>query len=125
MNPSFRLYFNNKKSWTDVYLWSVHPNTFANWDAGRWGYWTKCEPDQKTGLFGELHFVKSRLRIDTIEHELNHLRQAWLRANLNAWTGRNEESVIEFGDRLLWGFLRALSREEPKARVWMKSLGDL
>jgi hypothetical protein len=123
MNPSFRVYFNNKKSWVDVYLYDVHPDTFAGWGAGRWAYWQ--EEGCKTGLFGTLHFIKNRLRIDTVTHEISHLRQAWLRANLNAWTGRNEESVIEFGDRLLWGFLRALAKEEPKARVWMRSLGEL
>lgn len=123
--PTFCLYFNKRRQWVSVYLWDVHPSTFASWKAGRWGYWIAEWESPKCGHFGSLHFVRNRLRIDTIVHELTHMRQEWLRANLDAWTGRNEERIVEMGDRLLWGFLRELAKVEPKSRVWRKTLSEL
>lgn len=63
--------------------------------------------------------------MDTISHELDHVRQEWLWANRSAWTGKNEEAIVEVKDRLLWRFLRELSKIEPKTRVWMKTLSEL
>jgi hypothetical protein len=121
----FTFYFDKANSlWIDVYLYDVHPNTFASWKAGRWAYW-EAESFCRSGLFGSLHFIRDRLRVDTISHELDHVRQEWLWGNRGAWTGRNEESTIEIKDRLFWRFLRALSKVEPKAKVWMKTLSQI
>lgn len=123
--PVFHLHFNRKRQWVAVYLWDVHPNTFERWDAGRWGYWLAEWTNCRSGHFGSLHFIRSRLRIDTISHEIDHWRQEWLWANRNAWTGRNEESCIEIKDRLLWRFLKELAKVEPKTRSWCKTLSEL
>lgn len=121
----FSFYFDKGKLlWIDVYLYDVHPNTFASWRAGRWAYWQPEDPC-RSGLFGSLHFIRSRLRLDTISHELDHVRQEWLWANRSAWTGKNEEAIVEVKDRLLWRFLRELAKIEPKTRVWMKTLSEL
>lgn len=125
MNPDFTLYFNKKRQWATVHLWSVHQNTFANWDFGRWGTFEAKWENPKSGLFGELHFLKSRLRVDTISHELDHLRAEWVWANRKAWTGRDEERFIEMGDELLGRFLRNLAKIEPKTKVWLTSLENL
>lgn len=125
MNPSFLLYFNKRRQWATVHLWDVHPSTFAKWRFGRWGYFEAKWENPKSGFFGELHFVKSRLRVDTVVHELDHLRAEWIWANRLAWTGGKEESLVEMGDELLGRFLRELSKIEPKARRWFTPLGSL
>ena len=125
VNPDFKVYFNKKRQWAEVFLWSVHPNTFQNWQSGRWGYWIAEYTNPLWGKFGSLHFVKSRLRTDTISHEIDHMRAEWVWINRNAWTGKNEEKLIEFKDDVYWRFLRELCKVEPRARVWMKTLSEL
>lgn len=125
LRPDFIFSFNKKRQWTKVFLWDVHPNTFERWDAGRWGYFQAEYFHPSVGLFGELHFVKSRLRIDTIYHELDHMRTEWIYANRLAWSTYTEEKFIKFMDQCMWSFLRELSKIEPKAKVWMKSIGDI
>ena len=125
MNPDFYLFFNKKRQWASVHLWDVHQNTFANWDSGRWGYWEATWSNPRSGLFGEFHFLKGRLRIDTISHELDHLRQEWIWANRLSWTGGSEEALIEMKDKLLGSFLRELAKVEPKTKVWFLSLENL
>lgn len=69
--------------------------------------------------------MKSRLRVDTIAHELDHLRAEWIWSNRLAWTGKNEERFVEMGDELLGRFLRELAKIEPKTKQWLISLGNL
>lgn len=112
MNPNFRVYFRRKRQYFDVFLWDVHPNTFANWDAGRWGYVDlDVQEHHRRGRFADLHFVKSRFRPDNIRHEVDHIVINWM---YNGDTSRDRQAIInpyneewfcEFGDELsrkLW-----------------------
>jgi hypothetical protein len=100
----FLIYFNKKKQWIKVTLWDVHPNTFANWKAGRWGYFLATYEHPKQGLFGEVHLVKSRVREDLVVHELDHVRTEWMWANGETITRKNEERFTEFLDQLVGKF---------------------
>ena len=117
MDYYFRLYFNRRKQFAEVFLWEVHPNTFANWGGGRWGYWQPVQDRTKYGKFGELHFVKSRIRIDVIVHELDHLRTDYMWSIGETITRRNEEKYAKFLDELVRRFVRELRKAEPKVRL--------
>ena len=108
MNESFVFYFRRRRQSIKVFLWDVHPNTFANWKAGRWGYFLATWKSPRLGTFGELHFVKSRLRIDTVVHELQHVIIEWMWANRTAITGKNEEYLCTFMDELVRNFIKNL-----------------
>lgn len=98
--------------WVDVYVHDVHPTTFANWKAGYWGYFQATWQNPKRGLFGSLHFVKPRLRMDTIVHELDHVRTEWMLANGTTITRGTEERMASFLDELVRNFLRELKKAE-------------
>lgn len=106
MQRTFTIYFRKKRQWADIFLWDVHPNTFANWKAGRWGYWIATWSNPKSGKFGEIHLVESRVREDLISHELDHLRLEWLFANRVGLGVKNEEWYCSFGDELTRKFWR-------------------
>ena len=101
----------------DVYLWDVHPNTFANWGGGRWGYFHATWKNASLGKFGELHFVKGRLRFDTVYHEIRHLCVEWLWQNGETVTRKNEERIISFEDKVANSFRRALMKAEPRIKL--------
>jgi hypothetical protein len=103
----FRVYFRRHKQWFDVSIWDVHPNTFASWDAGRWEYWLG-NPDRncRVGLFGEAHFVASRVRADVVDHTLTHLWVDWMRAKDIYITPKNEEKLVLLHDELTRNFWR-------------------
>jgi len=103
---SFRIYFNRRKQWLGIYIHDVHPNTFANWKGGRWGYFLPTWGSSRRGKFGELHLVKSRIREDTITHETFHVVCAWLFARNVQLTPKNEEKMAEFQDELVRKFYR-------------------
>lgn len=65
------------------------------------------------GHFGELHFVKRRLRFDGIVHELDHLRTEWMWARGETITRKNEEKMASFLDELCRKFIRELKKKEP------------
>lgn len=102
----FIIFFNKNKQWITVHLWEVHPNTFQNWGGGRWGYTEEKWVNPKSGLFAEVHLVKSRVREDLVVHELDHVRTAWMRANDIIITGRHEEKMAVFLDQLVGKFYR-------------------
>lgn len=86
-----------------MFLWDVHPTTFSNWKAGRWGYFVATWKHPKRDKFGEIHLVNSRtrkVRIDTVSHELDYLRLEWIFANRVGLGVRNEEWFCRFGDEL-------------------------
>lgn len=115
----FLIYFNRKKQFVKVFLWDVHPNTFQNWDAGRWGYFLATYENPKKGLFGEVHFVDSasrKLREDTVVHELDHLRTEWMWANGETITRKNEERMTEFLDQLVGRFYREYRKLKKKEK---------
>ena len=105
MNPDFLLYFNKKRQWVAIYFWDTHPNTFESWGGGRWAYY---QPSNRngTGLFGEMHFVKSRVREDVFDHEKMHLLGDILRSKGLAWSTRNEEWLCNLSDSLTRQFWR-------------------
>ena len=116
MKPTFRLtYIYRKRTYVvPVYLWDVHPNTFENWGNGRWGCFI---PTPDLDMFGELHFVKSRLRFDLVDHELFHVFVETIWSHGETITRRNEESMADFKDYLTRIFLRELRKAEPKIKL--------
>ena len=105
-SPTFKIFFNKKRQWIDIYLWDVHPNTFANWKAGRWGYFIAKWENPKLGIFGEIHLVKSRVREDVVVHELFHALTEWMWANRISMQSSNEERLVSFLDKLVGDFYR-------------------
>src|SRR3972149_505274 len=100
MEHDFRVYFNYRSQWAEVYLHDVHPTTFSRRKGGRWAYFAaNCENHRK-GKFGELHFVRSRVRFDVIVHELDHLRTEWMWARGETITRKNEERMALLLDEL-------------------------
>lgn len=108
---NFLIHFNNKKQWISVTVWDVHPDTFNNWGGGRWAYFDPIIPYTKSGLFGELHLVKSGIREDTMSHELFHVLCAIMRSRLDAITGRNEERYASLLDELTRKFWRGFRKK--------------
>ncbi len=109
----FVVYFNGKKQWIEVTLWEVHPNTFERWGSGRWGYWQATWTNPKSGKFGEMHFVQSRIRFDTIAHEVFHAVMEWAWAN-RSFTPYTEERLAEMTDRLCRGIVKNIRKIYPK-----------
>jgi len=106
----FRFYFNRRKQYCEVSLWDVHPDTFAKWGAGRWAYFQASYDDPRKGYFGELHFVKSRLRYDVVNHELFHLFTEWIWAGGETVTRVNEEKCAIFFDNITNSFIHGLRK---------------
>src|SRR5512139_1800110 len=117
MEPNFIVHFNRGKQFFEAYLWEVHPTTFERWGGGRWGYWHDLRENDKVGKFGEMHFVKGRLRIDTIIHELDHLRTDWMWSRGFTITRNNEERMATFLDELTRRFVRELKKNEPRIKL--------
>lgn len=109
--PAFKLFWNRRKQWVAVYLWDVHPDTFESWDAGRWAYYLansyRCKT---TGLFGDLHFVASRVRADVVAHELIHLLCDYLRNKDTAINVYNEERIAGLFDSWTRQFWKAYKK---------------
>lgn len=106
----FLVYFNKRKQFLKIVLWDVHPNTFANWKAGRWGYFIAKWESPRIGFFGEIHLVKSRVREDVVAHELFHALMEWMWANRDAITSRNEERYATLMDELTRNFYKGFNR---------------
>jgi hypothetical protein len=102
----FQLFFNNKRQWVNVHFWDVHPSTFKAWGGGRWGYYIGEDERKKIGLFGHLHFVKSRVREDVFDHEKMHLLGDILRDKNKTWSVNNEERICSLSDFLTRQFWR-------------------
>lgn len=109
----FRVYFNRRKQWLEVELWDVHPNTFEKWGAGRWAYFQADWEYPDRGKFGELHFVRSRIRFDVIGHELFHVMAEWIHANRTGITSNNEERLASLFDEMC----RKLEKELRKQKI--------
>jgi hypothetical protein len=107
MEPAFRFYFNHRRQWIDVYLHDVHPNTFERQDGGRWEYYLENAGRYKRkGLFGAMHFVASRVRVDVFDHCKMHLFGDIMRTKQIAWTVFNEEELCLLSDELTRSFWR-------------------
>lgn len=108
--PEFTIFFNKKKQWIDVYIHDVHPATFSNWGAGRWAFFQSKWENPKAGLFGEVHFVKSRIREDTVVHEFDHARTEYMYANGFTITRQNEERMAILLDKFVGEFYRKYNK---------------
>lgn len=113
--PNFKIYFSNKRQWINIFMHDVHPTTFANWGAGRWAFFVAKWTNPKLGLFGEIHFVKSRIREATVVHELDHARTEYMYANGFTITRQNEERMAIFIDSLVDGFYRKYNKMVKEA----------
>ena len=109
-SENFKFYFNKRKQWSIVYLHDVHPTTFASWKSGYWAYFQASYDNPRSGMFGELHFVKSRLRYDVVNHELFHLLTEWVWSGGDTITRRNEEKYASFFDEITRRFIRELRK---------------
>ena len=110
MNHDFKVYFNNRKQWIDVYIEDVSPETFNAKGGGRWGYFIATWDNPTSGVFGEIHLVKSKLRLDTVAHEVFHavVERAW--ANGVVIVRRNEETYAKLCDKLFRGIETKLKK---------------
>lgn len=113
-SPSFRIYFRRKRQWIDVYLHDVHPNTFANRKGGRWGYFVATWTDCRNGVLGEIHLVESRVRIDSVVHELDHARTEWMLAGGTTITRSTEERMATLLDELARKFYQEYEKYKEK-----------
>lgn len=116
MERSFRVFFRRKRQFFDVYLHDTSPTTFHRRGGGRWGYFAATWEASKSGMFGEIHLVDSRIRVDTVLHELDHLRCEWMFANRIGLGIRNEEWFCKFGDELIRNFYREYNKYEQRNR---------
>lgn len=107
----FKVYFNRRKQWLDVYIKDVHPNTFERWDGGRWAYFVPAWESPRSGKFGEIGMVSSRVRTDSIVHEMFHVLCEWMWANRTAVTSGNEETLAAMLDELVRNFERQYKKE--------------
>lgn len=112
--PAFRFWFNRRKQWCDVYLDDVTPETFDRRKGGRWGWFRASWENPRLGLFGEIHFVASRIREDVIVHELDHLRAEWMFAKGRKYSRYTEERWALFLDALMRSFLREYRKSYRK-----------
>jgi len=110
----FIFYFNKGRQWCEVFLHDVTPAKFYRYAKTRWGfYWgynpAKCRKIYK-GFFGELHFVASRVTLDTVAHEIDHLRWDWIRARRIIPSPRNEERLACLLDEMTRNFWREYNK---------------
>lgn len=108
--PDFQVFLNRKKQWVNVYLWDVHPNTFEKWQGGRWGYFIAKWDDPKKGWFGDVHFVKSRVRNDVVTHEFAHVWIEWILSNRIGLSVSNEERLVSMLDNMVGQFDRKMRK---------------
>ena len=110
---SFRVYFNHRKEWFDVFLYDVDPKTFQRKDGGRWAYFVRADGENEIvsrnrfGKFGEIHAIDThtrQLRLDTVSHELFHLLAEWMRIKNVYITLKNEETLASRLDELTRNF---------------------
>ncbi len=112
MEPTFRIYFNRRKQWLEVYIHDVTPETFQRRGGGRWGYFDRAWDNRRKGKFGELHLVKRQIREDLIPHELLHVVFEWYFCKNIKITRRNEERICEFQDELVRKFYKEYRKVE-------------
>jgi len=116
MESSFTVYFRKRRQWFNVYLHETSPETFNRNGGGRWGYFVPRWEHSKRGWFGDIHLVKSRVRVDLVAHELDHLRFEWIFGNEIMLSRRNEEWWCKFGDELIRNFYREYDKFISKKR---------
>jgi hypothetical protein len=112
VRPAFRIYFNKRKQWFDVYI-ADNPRKFMN-ENKCWAYYQPANPRHpRRGLFGVVHF--SRIGAGLVSHELLHLLIDWTFAYRKTFkfTDRNEERIVEmFGEMVRQFYVRYWSWKE-------------
>lgn len=103
---NFRIYFDRRRRWVCVYLHDVAPQTFERRGGGRWAYFEPAAERGRYGVLGELHFVSSRVRPDTVAHELIHVLADWMREKGMTFSERSEERIAVMYDELTRNFWR-------------------
>jgi hypothetical protein len=104
ITPTFRVYFNKRKQWIDVYV-ADSSRKFMR-ENKCWAYYQPAHPRKsRKGYFGSVHF--SRVGAGLVAHELLHFLIDWTTAGnrVFTFTDRNEERVVEmFGEvsRIFW-----------------------
>lgn len=106
----FRLYFNRRRQYVEVYLHPVTPGTFERRGGGRWGWYAGKESRGREGAFGEIHLVASRVRPDVVSHELIHLLCDIMRSRGMSWTDRSEERIAAIYDELVRSFWKSYEK---------------
>lgn len=114
MEQSFRVFFRKRRQFFNVYLHETTPETFQRKGGGRWGYFVPRWESSRTGWFGDIHLVSSRVRVDVVQHELDHLRLEWIFSNEIVLSTRNEEWYCKFGDELIRNFYREYNKYVDK-----------
>src|SRR5574342_682822 len=102
----FRFYFNRKRQFCEVFLWEVHPTTFARWGGGRWGYYQPQDDNNIYGKIGEIHLISKRIRVDLVSHELTHVVFDWFGKRNIIITSRTEETFASILDEMIRSFYR-------------------
>jgi hypothetical protein len=103
VRPTFRVYFNKRKQWCDVYI-ADSPRRFMR-ENDCWAYYLPASHRKaRKGLFGTVHF--SRVGSGLVAHELLHLLIDWTFASRGTFkfTNRNEERIVEMYGELVRKF---------------------
>ncbi len=111
---TFRVYFRRRKQFFNVYLYNTTAKTFQRYGGGRWGYFVPRWEHSKRGWFGDIHIIESRVRVDVVQHELDHLRLEWIFANEINLSTYNEEWFCKFGDELIRNFYKAYEKKNRR-----------
>ena len=110
MKPAFRVYFNEKEHWVDVYV-AESPAKFKRKEKCYAYYIGADNRRQRRGLFGKIHLSQlddSPLSIELMTHEIQHLFfDWWLCRKGNQMSTQNEERIA----KMVGEFSRAFWRK--------------
>lgn len=89
---------------------------------GRWGMFDPKWQTPRSGYFGDIHMVESRVREDLVVHELAHAWIEWLWCGRTTVIGRNEETMVALLDELVRKFYREYGKYKEKNECKRKSI---
>lgn len=95
MKPAFRVYFNERKQWVDVYV-ADSPAKFINKNDCHAYYLPNTERKAYRGLFGFIHLSMmddSPSGVELMAHEIEHLMADWRKSRRIIPSDRNEERL--------------------------------
>lgn len=111
---SFRVYFNRRKQWVDVFIADSSRKFLLREKC--YAYYQPSVPRKaRRGKFGEVHF--SRMGAGLVAHELLHLLIDWLRARRVKITTDNEEGIVLMFGEMVRNFWRRYYEWEKKTTV--------
>jgi hypothetical protein len=103
MDKSFRVYFNKRRQYFDVFI-ADNSRKFMLREKCYAYYQPQTERQARKGKFGEVHF--SRTGAGLVAHELLHLLIDWLRARKVTITNDNEERIVLLYGEMVRNFWR-------------------